>query len=304
MSSVAIIGGAGFVGSRLASALRDGGRRVVFVDVTEPDGGAVDYRRADVREGGALKAALEGCDAVYNLAAVHRDDIKPASVYDSVNVAGAYNVCAACREIGIERLIFTSSVAVYGNAAERRYGGAATGAGVAVREIEASRRAGSPRVAAGTVDGAIARGRASDGGLRRRESRQRLSAHPPDHLGSVRDGGQWQEPEVDCVRGQLERFPGSGAGAGHRGATCSTTWTDRTSPCGSSWTSSRRRWAGDRWLACGCRTRSAISEGSSVMPFQRLPGGHFPSAPSWFANSVAARPSRRRGSEQPVSAHR
>ena len=118
VSSVAIIGGAGFVGSRLASALRDAGRRVVVVDVTEPDGGAVDYRRADVREGGALKAALEGCDAVYNLAAVHRDDIKPASLYESVNVAGAHNVCAACREIGIDRLIFSSSVAVYGNAAD------------------------------------------------------------------------------------------------------------------------------------------------------------------------------------------
>ena len=118
MSSVAIIGGAGFVGSRLASELRDSGRRVVVVDVAEPDGEAVEYRAADVRDSGTLKTALEGCAAVYNLAAVHRDDIKPASVYDSVNVAGAHNVCAACREIGIDRLIFTSSVAVYGNDAD------------------------------------------------------------------------------------------------------------------------------------------------------------------------------------------
>ena len=118
MSRVAIIGGAGFVGSRLASTLRHAGRRVVVVDVREPDGDAIEYRPADVRDGGAVRAALEGCDAVYNLAAVHRDDIKPESLYDSVNVAGAHNVCAACREIGIVRLVFTSSVAVYGNAAD------------------------------------------------------------------------------------------------------------------------------------------------------------------------------------------
>ena len=54
---------------------------------------------------------------VYNLAAVHRDDVKPVTRYDEVNVAGATNICGVCRELGIERLIFTSSAAVYGMAA-------------------------------------------------------------------------------------------------------------------------------------------------------------------------------------------
>ena len=53
---------------------------------------------------------------MYNLAAVHRDDVKPVQLYGEVNVGGATNVCEACRELRIERLIFTSSAAVYGMA--------------------------------------------------------------------------------------------------------------------------------------------------------------------------------------------
>ena len=74
-------------------------------------------RQAGVGDRDALCAALNGAEVVYNLAAVHRDDVKPITRYDEVNVGGATNVCGVCRELGIERLIFTSSAAVYGVAA-------------------------------------------------------------------------------------------------------------------------------------------------------------------------------------------
>jgi nucleoside-diphosphate-sugar epimerase len=51
---------------------------------------------------------------VVNLAAEHRDDVNPRSLYDEVNVTGAENVCNICVKLGIKKLIFTSSVAVYG----------------------------------------------------------------------------------------------------------------------------------------------------------------------------------------------
>ena len=70
-------------------------------------------RRADVRDRESLVAALEGSDVVYNLAAVHRDDVKPVSLYNETNVGGAINVCEACRELQISQVLFTSSVAVY-----------------------------------------------------------------------------------------------------------------------------------------------------------------------------------------------
>lgn len=116
MAAVAIVGGAGFIGRRLVSVLRDAGHEVTVVDAAPDDGGlagAATYRRADVRDRAALTAALEGAKAVYNLAAVHRDDIKPVSRYAEVNVAGAANVCGACQDLGIDRIVFTSTVSVY-----------------------------------------------------------------------------------------------------------------------------------------------------------------------------------------------
>jgi nucleoside-diphosphate-sugar epimerase len=54
------------------------------------------------------------CDTIINLAAVHRDDIEPKSRYDDVNVQGSRNICNAARKYGINKIIFTSSVAIYG----------------------------------------------------------------------------------------------------------------------------------------------------------------------------------------------
>ena len=90
---------------------------MTIVDVVAAAGDEAAYRRADVGDRDALGAALDGAEVVYNLAAVHRDDVKPATRYDEVNVGGATNICGVCREMGIERLIFTSSAAVYGMAA-------------------------------------------------------------------------------------------------------------------------------------------------------------------------------------------
>ena len=49
-----------------------------------------------------------------NLAAEHRDDVRPASLYDEVNVEGAKNLCKVAREKNIMKIIFTSSVVTYG----------------------------------------------------------------------------------------------------------------------------------------------------------------------------------------------
>ena len=51
---------------------------------------------------------------IINLAAVHRDDVSPLSRYDDVNVQGAKNICEVASKHGINQIIFTSSVAIYG----------------------------------------------------------------------------------------------------------------------------------------------------------------------------------------------
>lgn len=119
MTVVGIIGGSGFIGSRLTRDLCALGKNVRVIDIAAPRAGVegldVEYRQADVRNLASLTPAMERCEAVVNLAAVHRDDVKPRRLYDEVNVEGARNVCEAAEANGIATIVFTSSVAVYGS---------------------------------------------------------------------------------------------------------------------------------------------------------------------------------------------
>ena len=56
----------------------------------------------------------EEIDAIVNLAAEHRDDVRPKSLYDDANPEGAKNICDFARKQNITKIFFTSSVAVYG----------------------------------------------------------------------------------------------------------------------------------------------------------------------------------------------
>jgi nucleoside-diphosphate-sugar epimerase len=111
---ITIIGGSGFVGTRLATRLIAAGHDVTIADKNDSKKYPYLRRYADVRKPDTLEEALAGSEAVINLAAEHRDDVTPKTLYDEVNVTGAENVCAACRKLGIRKIIFTSSVAVYG----------------------------------------------------------------------------------------------------------------------------------------------------------------------------------------------
>lgn len=68
----------------------------------------------DVRDKESLTRLLKGTDVVVLLAAEHRDDVSPFSLYYEVNVGGMQNTLAAMEANGIKRIVFTSSVAVYG----------------------------------------------------------------------------------------------------------------------------------------------------------------------------------------------
>jgi dihydroflavonol-4-reductase len=93
-------GGRGFIGGHVAPALELAGHEV---------------RRewADVRDRAALTRAMEGCDAVVHVAALY-SYTAPAAEFEAVNVAGTGNVIAACRAVGVRRLVYTSSAGTCG----------------------------------------------------------------------------------------------------------------------------------------------------------------------------------------------
>jgi nucleoside-diphosphate-sugar epimerase len=111
---IIIIGGSSFVGTRLVMRLLTAEHAVTIADKNDSKKYPNIRLYADVREPETLEKAIAGSDAVINLAAEHRDDVTPKSLYDDVNVTGAENVGNACTKLGIKKIIFTSSVAVYG----------------------------------------------------------------------------------------------------------------------------------------------------------------------------------------------
>src|SRR5260370_11809796 len=114
MSKVAILGGSGFIGTRLVEHLQAQGVDVIIGDKRRSEKHASIWRQCDVTMPETLREVLQGADIVVNLAAEHRDDVMPVERYYEVNVHGAEVVCDVASQMGIDRLLFTSSVAVYG----------------------------------------------------------------------------------------------------------------------------------------------------------------------------------------------
>ena len=127
-----VIGGAGFIGSHVVSELlKHEVKEVVIYDnfargnntnlqdsIKDPrcsifkDGG-------DVRDVDILDAAMKDIDGVFHLAAMwllHCKDY-PRTAFE-VNIAGTFNVLESCVKNKVQRLVYSSSASVYGNAVE------------------------------------------------------------------------------------------------------------------------------------------------------------------------------------------
>ena len=114
MMKIVVIGGSGFIGTRLVSELRRRGHDVAIYDIAPSATHPERVVFGDVRDAAALTRALAGADAVVNLAAEHRDDVRPESLYFDVNVNGAESLVTAAEKNSLRRIFFVSSAAVYG----------------------------------------------------------------------------------------------------------------------------------------------------------------------------------------------
>ncbi len=112
---VTMIGASGFVGTRLLGILKEaGGYELKNIDLLPSPFFNEVTEIGDVRDQALMDEKLQGADVVALLAAQHRDDVSPTSLYYDVNVGGLKNTLQAMEKNGCKRIVFFSSVAVYG----------------------------------------------------------------------------------------------------------------------------------------------------------------------------------------------
>ncbi|SEE43468.1 Nucleoside-diphosphate-sugar epimerase [Rhizobiales bacterium GAS191] len=113
-----IFGGAGFIGSHLLAHLAETHHydELYSVDVGKPrfvvEG--VRYENFDIRDPIPAELCGEGPFDIFNFAAVHTTPGHEDWEYYWTNVQGATNICRFASEVGADRLLFTSTMTVYG----------------------------------------------------------------------------------------------------------------------------------------------------------------------------------------------
>ena len=119
--TVLVTGGAGFLGTRLVEALLAGGEKVRVFDLRANDAThladlGAELIAGDILSTHGLREALDGCERVFHVAALFRMWHPDKRRYCRVNVDGTRNVMEAALEVGVRRLVHTSSAVTIGEA--------------------------------------------------------------------------------------------------------------------------------------------------------------------------------------------
>ena len=117
LSTVLVIGSSGFIGSHLTQLLTSRGHRVIGLDAqkSSENYGVDEFIQGDIRQPEHVNQALRGVDAVINLAALHADFGHVPEEYFETNDRGMSILLEAMTTAHVNRLLFTSSIAVYGD---------------------------------------------------------------------------------------------------------------------------------------------------------------------------------------------
>jgi UDP-glucose 4-epimerase len=123
--SALVTGGAGFIGSHLVEALISAGCRVAVLDNLSSGkltnlkhlDGKFSFFQDDIRNQKALSAAAEDCQVIFHLAAVVSvpQTIENPIESAAINEMGSLAVFETAREKKVQRVVFSSSCAVYGD---------------------------------------------------------------------------------------------------------------------------------------------------------------------------------------------
>lgn len=117
---ILVTGSSGFIGSHLTTRLSAQGHELTGLDLRQPTEtyGVHEILQGDVRNIDDVRKALGGVDAVIHLAATHFDFGHSPEEYFENNETGMRVLLEGMREARIKTLVFTSTIAVYGDRTE------------------------------------------------------------------------------------------------------------------------------------------------------------------------------------------
>lgn len=119
MKKTLVTGGCGFVGGAVARHLCEKGIAVRVLALPNETTKNVDDLDVEVMRGNVLsiedcRKAVDGVDTVFHLAAIYNAHMPNPTLMYEVNCGGTFNVLEVCRQAGVEKVIYTSSMVALG----------------------------------------------------------------------------------------------------------------------------------------------------------------------------------------------
>ncbi len=119
--TVLVLGASGFIGGHIARAALHHGWQVRALrrnpsatgHLTEPE---IEWHTGDLTDPASLAAAMQGCEIVFHAAAYYPSPRRPRPMQDHLETGQQEieNVLAACRQAGVRRLVYTSTLSTIG----------------------------------------------------------------------------------------------------------------------------------------------------------------------------------------------